>query len=123
MRAAIPGYLFLLGACHSEGPPPPRDLVNIEIVGAAGCLGDVMAELGNHEVGLADGPFWEKGIGRIEVGPIDRSRLRPVTALIGKHPCVNSVRERPCATPSSDIVSCPNAPVSAGANRHDAKGD
>jgi len=106
MRSALPGFLLLLCGCHSERPPSPRDLINVEIVGASRCLGDVMADLIDHDVGLADGPIWAKDMGRIEVGPIDRSRLKAVSALIGTHLCVRSVRERPCATPSSDIQFC-----------------
>ncbi len=95
----------ILAACQSDPPSTPKHF-NLEISGSAKCLGEVMSELLDIDVGLADGPVWSNGIGRMEVGPIDQSKLQTVTAKISEQGCAKEVRTRPCSTPNSDLVIC-----------------
>lgn len=106
MKAAPLCIFGILAACQSDPPSTHKHLLNLEVTGSAECLGEVVSALLDTDVGLAHEPVWSNGIGRMEVGPIDRSKLQAVTAKISERGCAKDVRIRPCSTPNSDLEIC-----------------
>jgi hypothetical protein len=109
MKAAPLCFLCALAACQDSPPVEPKQLLNVELTGSPECLAGIMSKLLDIDVGLARGPVWSKGRGKMEVGPIDQSKLPTVIATISEQTCARDVRRRPCATPSSDVQICPTA--------------
>jgi hypothetical protein len=108
MKAAPLCFLGALAACQNSPPVKPKQLLNIEFAGSPECLAGITNKLLDMDMGLARAPVWSKDIGKMEMGPIDRSKLPTVIAAISEQACAKDVRTRPCATPLSDVVICPS---------------
>jgi hypothetical protein len=96
-------------ACHggANGKPPPEQ-VNLELTGTPECLADAMVKLHVElQVPFATLPVWSKDqIGRQEFGPIETKDLRRVREGLRSITCLRQIRQRPCATPLTDVVFC-----------------
>ena len=108
MKAAPLCFLGALAACQNSPPVKPKQLLNIEFTGSPECLAGITGKLLDMDVDLARAPVWSKNICKMEMGPIDRSKLPTVIATIGEQACAKDVRTRPCATPLSDLLICPS---------------
>lgn len=108
MKAAPLCFLGALAACQNSPPVKPKQLLNIEFTGSPECLAGITSKLLDMDVGLARAPVWSKGVGKMEMGPTDRSKLPAVIATINEQACAKDVQTRPCATPLSDVVICPS---------------
>lgn len=103
MRLKVEIVALLACASCDGGESAPRKRVTIEIAGGAQCLGSMTGAL---DLPAATMPVWTNHLGRIELGPFGAAELPGVINRLQAMKCVQAIRQRPCATPLTDIDRC-----------------
>ncbi len=103
---ALSIMLACAGCDQVESAPPPQRL-NIELTGTPECLAHVGIDLlSDLQISPATMPVWSTGIGRQEFGPVEVGELPAVKRKLRSSACLKAIRQRPCATPLTDVAVC-----------------
>ena len=94
--------LLACAACHERETKSPQR-VNIEVIGSPECLGSTIGRLGFPAATM---PVWSAHIGTMELGPFDTLEFPRVVKQLRTMKCVRAIRQRPCATPMTDVETC-----------------
>lgn len=93
--------------CDQVEKAPPSQRLNIELTGTPECLAHVGIDLlSDLQISPATMPVWSTRIGRQEFGPVEVSELPAVKRKLRSSACLRAIRQRPCATPLTDVAFC-----------------
>ena len=94
--------LLACAACHERETKSAQRL-NIEVIGSPECLGSTVGRL---DLPAATMPIWSDHLGSMELGPFDAVEYPKVVKQLRTTKCVRAIRQRPCATPMTDVGTC-----------------
>lgn len=86
------------------GSVPER--VNLEVSGSPECLALAVHAMDEIDVSFATAPVFSNAVGQMQFGPVEGEQLQAANLKLQELSCVRAIRQRPCATPTTDVNWC-----------------